>query len=292
LVGENIIYGGLPVFLWQQFKIYIMDKEMIIAILVCLIIFLILVMIILRFLAKRANGNFIKLLEAEILEKDKTIYSLENQKEKFTEERTELIREMHDRVINNLQIVVSLLNTQSYYLKNGAALKAIRISQQRMYAISLIHHVLNQSEDYSRFNIRNYTYELVESLKDRMDTSGRIHFDIQVENILLDLTKGAPLGLILHEAIVNAITHGFPGESTGVVAISLTNLSEDNQLKLIIADNGQSFPSGQEIDKTGSLGIRLMEGLCGQLGGQFTIVSQGGVRIQMIFSSSGDQKTG
>jgi two-component system, sensor histidine kinase PdtaS len=268
-----------------------MDEKMIIAKLAGGIIFLIGIVIVTRYFVKRSITRNLKLLEEGLEEKNKTIDSLEIDKKQLIGEKAEVIKEMHDRVINNLQIVVSLLNTQSYYLKNGAALKAIRISQQRMYAISLIHHVLNQSEDYSRLNIRNYIYELVESLKDRTGAGGRIHFDIRVENILLDLTRGAPLGLILNEAIANSIAYGFPDDSGGTISISLIHVPAENQLLLTISDNGRGFPENQDIDKIDSFGIRLMEGLCGQLGGRFRLDSREGVKIQISFSYSGNLKT-
>jgi two-component system, sensor histidine kinase PdtaS len=268
-----------------------MDEKMTIAMFAGLIIFLIGIAVVNRFFITRSITAGMKSLEEGLAEKDKTIDSLENEKKQLLGERAEIIKEMHDRVINNLQIVVSLLNTQSYYLKNGAALKAIRVSQQRMYAISLIHHVLNQSEDYSRLNIRNYIYELVESLKDRMGVGGRIHFEIRVENILLDLTRGAPLGLILNEAIANSIAYGFPVESGGTISISLIYIPEENQLLLTISDNGRGFPENQDIDKKDSFGIRLMEGLCSQLGGRFRLDSREGVKIQVSFAYPGDTKT-
>jgi two-component system, sensor histidine kinase PdtaS len=268
-----------------------MDEKMIIAILSGGIIFVIGIVIVTRYFVKRSIIPNLKSLEEVFAEKNKAIESLENEKKQLLGERAEIIKEMHDRVINNLQIVVSLLNTQSYYLKNGAALKAIRISQQRMYAISLIHHVLNQSEDYSRLNIRNYIYELVESLKDRMEVGGSIHFDIRVENILLDLNRGAPLGLILNEAIANSIAYGFPDESGGTISISLIHIPEENQLLLTISDNGRGFPENRDIDKMDSFGIRLMEGLCGQLGGQFRLDGREGVKIRVSFAYPGDTKT-
>jgi two-component sensor histidine kinase len=251
------------------------------AILIGLIMLIILAVMINFYSSYERMKKTVGLLNEEMQRKNNIILHLENEKKYFPEGRKMLVKDMHDRVINNLQIVASLLNTQSFYLKNEEALKAIRISQQRLYAISLIHHIMNQSEDFSSLNIRNYIYALVEYLVDRTDVGKKIHFDIQIENIYLDLSQGAPIGLILHEAITNAINFGFPNEIKGVVSVHMTRYPQ--QILLTISDNGVGLPPNYDANTGNTFGFRLMEGLTGQLGGDLKMENQAGVKIEILF---------
>jgi two-component system, sensor histidine kinase PdtaS len=228
----------------------------------------------------RAKKN-LRLLNEKIYQKDDLIRSLENENKFFLNERKVMIKEMHDRVINNLQIVASLLNTQSSYLKNEEVLNAMRIIQRRLYAISLIHHILNQSEDFSSLNIRNYTYALVEYLVDRMNGGTKIHFEIQIEDIYLDLAQGAPVGLILHEAIANAIAYGFPIGVRGIISVSMTR--DQDRFLLTISDNGVGLSHEYDVNISDTFGFRLMEGLTRQLGGHFKMENLPGVKIEVLF---------
>lgn len=195
-----------------------------------------------------------------------------------------LLKEIHHRVKNNLQIIMSLLNSQSVYVDDNAALMAINDSQRRVQAISLIHQKLYQSENTSSIEMPQYIDELISYLKDSVDTGNRIVFEQDIESIQLDVAKAIPLGLIINEGIVNAIKYAFPDEQKGLVRISLKQDGPD-YLLLDIIDNGVGLPSDVQLSKQDSLGFSLMQGLTRQLDGIFTIQSDRGLHISIRFSA-------
>lgn len=201
-------------------------------------------------------------------------------------EKEWLLKEIHHRVKNNLQIIISLLNTQSNYLENEAAIKAIRESQERMNAISLIHQKLYKSEDAAFINIKEYVHELVEHIRNGFNASSGIVFELNITDSQMDVAQAVPLGLILNEAISNAVKYAFPGQPSGRVSISISHSFTDDNYVLTVTDNGAGLPPDYDLSKKASFGIRLMQGLSKQLSGSFTIESDNGVKINVAFAGS------
>ncbi|SIT27479.1 Two-component sensor histidine kinase, contains HisKA and HATPase domains [Filimonas lacunae] len=197
-------------------------------------------------------------------------------------EKEWLLREIHHRVKNNLQIVISLLNTQSAYLNNEDALAAIRNSQHRMHAMSLIHQKLYQSDNMACIDMDWYIRELVTYMRYSFHTDKRIRFTLHSQTIELDVVQAIPLGLILNEAVSNAIKYAFPDNRTGAIHISFEK-EEDDYCLLTISDNGVGLPEGFDIHQCQSLGMSLMNGLSEQLGGVFYINNHNGVTITIHF---------
>jgi len=191
-----------------------------------------------------------------------------------------LLKEIHHRVKNNLQIVMSLLNSQSVYIDNDAALTAIQDSQHRVHAMSLIHQKLYNSENVSSINMSVYIRELVSYLKDSFDAGKHIHFELDIESLEMDVSQAVPLGLILNEAITNSIKYAFPGDRSGLIIVSLLNTGGTHYL-LTVSDNGIGMPA--DIHKTGSLGMSLMKGLSEELGGNFSIENNNGTTLKISF---------
>lgn len=226
-------------------------------------------------LKQRSNRQ----LEIQQIEINQTNRSLQN----LLEEKEWLLREIHHRVKNNLQIVMSLLNTQSIYLESDAALNAIRDSQHRIRSISLIHQKLYQSNNVALIDMPAYIQELVDYLQDSFDIGNHIHFDLQIEAIELDVTQAVPVGLILNEAISNAIKYAFPGNLNGLIIISMQQINEDHFL-LTVVDNGVGLPTNFNLNKCNSLGMSLMKGLSKQLSGSFEMKSDKGLTINIKFA--------
>jgi two-component sensor histidine kinase len=199
-------------------------------------------------------------------------------------EREWLLKEVHHRVKNNLQIVISLLNSQSSYLNDEAALSVIRESQHRMQSISLIHQKLYQDDNLSGINMHCYIHELLNYLQDCFSTSGYIAFLTDVDNFILDVSQAVPLGLILNEGITNAIKYAFIGRKNGVINIRLKQ--EQELLHLTIADNGKGLSHDFNLDGLSSMGMNLMKGLSRQLGASFDLKNEGGLCIEMIWKKS------
>ena len=214
--------------------------------------------------------------------KQKQINDQNKQLKKLLIEKEWLLKEIHHRVKNNLQIVISLLNTQSAYLENEDALTAIKNSQHRMHAMSLIHQKLYQSNNLASINMSWYIYELVNYLKECFDTSKRVNFILDTDKVELDVAQAVPLGLILNEAISNAIKYAFPNDVKGIVTITLKNTHAENY-QLTIADDGTGLPEGFEFENRDSLGMNLMIGLSDQLDGTFRIENNKGLHVIITF---------
>jgi len=220
-----------------------------------------------------------------IAQKNEALQQLVKEKDELLTEKEWLLKEIHHRVKNNLQIVVSLLDTQSAYLDNESAIAAIRNSQHRMYAMSLIHQKLYKSEGMERIDMRTYIRELVQYLDEDLASPGRINFELNVDEIELDAVHAVPVGLILNEAITNAIKYAFgddDGLSERIVRIVM-EYREDGNLVLSIRDNGRGLPAGFHQGEMQSLGMELMKGLTEQLHGSWQLRNGNGVEITIVF---------
>ena len=201
--------------------------------------------------------------------------------ERLLTEKEWLVREIHHRVKNNLHTIVSLLESQTTYLGNDA-LAAVRDSQHRVHAMSLIHQKLYLSENVSSVNMSVYIRELVGYLKDSFKTDNTIYFNLEVESIELDVATAIPLGLILNEAITNSIKYAF-GEAGGEVTLQL--IKKESFYLLTIADNGIGISKDfQQATPVTSLGMTLMKGLCKEIGAEFHIKADKGTIIAIKFS--------
>lgn len=212
------------------------------------------------------------------------------QLKKLLAEKEWLLKEIHHRVKNNLQIVISLLNTQSAYLENQDALMAIQNSQHRMHAMSLIHQKLYQSDNVSMIDMSWYIYELIIYIKDCYASEKNISFNVETEKIFLDVAQAVPMGLIVNEAINNTVKYAFPKNTKGEVNVSFKNTGQD-LYQLIISDNGIGLPKDFDIDETESLGMNLMRGLADQLDGTFSLENKNGLMIMVTFRKKTEIET-
>ncbi len=230
---------------------------------------------------KRSNLKLTR-QQSEINDKNHKLQHLVEDKDKLLSEKDWLLKEVHHRVKNNLQIVMSLLSTQSAYLESVAALDAIHESQHRVQAIALIHQRLYRGSDVTNIGMHAYVSDLVGYLSDCFDTR-RQHIRIEqlIEPIYLDLSQTVPLGLILNEAITNAIKYAFD-EQGGAIIISMQLIRED-ELMLHISDNGRGLPADFDLTKTSSLGMEMMKALSKQLGGELKLVNDPGLHISLVF---------
>lgn len=204
------------------------------------------------------------------------------QLETLVREKEWLVKEIHHRVKNNLQMVISLLNTQSQYL-DPHALRAVQDSKQRMQAIALIHQRLYQPDQQQRdIGMMEYIGELAGHLGESFCDSVRVHFDLQVQNIRLDIAQAVPLGLILNEAITNSLKYAFPDGRPGLITISL-RFDPENNIRMTVADNGRGLPPSFDPSEAKSLGIRLIQLLAEQLDAHLTIDSHQGVSVTLVF---------
>ena len=228
-----------------------------------------------RYRLKQRTNKKLEFQQLEIADQNLSLQHLVNEKEW-------LLKEIHHRVKNNLQIVMSLLNSQSAYIDNEPALTAIHDSQHRVHAMSLIHQKLYNTENVSTIDMSFYIRELVAYLRDSFNTGQRIRFEYNIIPLELDVSHAVPLGLILNEAITNSIKYAFPANKEGLITISLSNTTPDNYL-LSISDNGIGMPAHFTGEKPGSLGMSLMAGLSEDLDGNFSVENNNGAKIKISF---------
>jgi two-component system, sensor histidine kinase PdtaS len=244
----------------------------------------IILLVFLRYRNNRIKNLQLSLQKEEIDKQNVTLQKLNDAQTLLLNEKEWLLREIHHRVKNNLQVVNSLLASQAAFLKDRTAIKAMKESQHRVRAMSLIHQKLYNSESHSSIYMPQYVAELVEYLKDSFNTEQKIFFQLDIEPLWLDVTKVIPLGLILNEVITNAFKYAFPYTQQDKISIKLKN--EDNKITLIVEDNGRGLPENYNPSKSNSFGMTLMQGMAEDLEGNFTMENHHGTKITVTFDNS------
>lgn len=235
-----------------------------------------------RYLIKQRSNRKLEANQKELDQKNLFLETLNTEQDKLLKEKEWLIKEVHHRVKNNLQMVTGLLYSQSIYLEDETARQAVNDSLRRMQAMSLIHQKLYQDGNTSTIAMPAYINDLVHYLHESFDANNQITFEQTIESLELDVSQAIPLGLIITESIVNAIKYAFLNEQKAVVSIHLQYEGTD-QLLLKISDNGIGLPAGFDTMDHHSLGLDLMQGLTRQLKGSFHIESNKGVHITVRF---------
>lgn len=207
--------------------------------------------------------------------------------ENLVQEKEWLLKEIHHRVKNNLQIVMSLLGAQSHFLSDKSAKEAIKNSQHRINSMSLLHKKLYQTDYIGTVNVELYFKELVEYYKVAFDTRERIRFELNIEPIELDPSQAVPMGLILNETVNNALKHAFPNETTGFIYITVT--TEGDTIKFTVKDTGVGLTDIQDIESN-TLGLNLIKGFSRELNADLMLKGDNGVEITIVFKNSVQQR--
>lgn len=207
------------------------------------------------------------------------------------EEKDALLKEIHHRVKNNLQIVSSLLNLQASRFEDKNMMDAFRESQNRVRSMALIHEKLYRSNNLARIRFDEYIKELGQFLmRTYNDPVRRIQLDVKADAVNLDIDSAIPCGLIINELVTNSIKHGFPithhspFSKPARITINLA-LIQEHQIQFTIADNGIGFPADRDFQNSGSLGLQLVTSLTRQLGGEVTFKSNQGAQTKITFTS-------
>ena len=184
-------------------------------------------------------------------------------------ERELLLREIHHRVKNNLQIVASLFNLQSRYISDEKVLEAVRESQNRVRAMALVHERIYREEKLSSINLGDYLHYLGSQLfRFYAIKPSQVSFELDCPDIQLDIDSAIPLGLIVNELVSNALKHAFPDGRKGKVSIRCRcETTDPGVIELLIADDGIGMPEGFDWKNAPSLGLRLVVSLIAQLNG-------------------------
>ncbi|MFN6454906.1 MAG: PAS domain S-box protein [Nostoc sp. EfeVER01] len=199
-------------------------------------------------------------------------------------EKEVLLKEIYHRVKNNLQVISSLLNLQSAYIKDKDDLVIFQQSQQRIASMALVHEKLYQSQDLARINFGEYIRDLVASLFTAYEVNeDAIALTISTEDcIFFGLDTAIPCSLIIHELVSNSLKYAFPKDRNGAINIEIKK-TINNNLILIVSDNGIGLPPNFDFQKNASLGWELVDALTHQLAGNINITGSTGVECQVTF---------
>lgn len=183
---------------------------------------------------------------------------------------TLLMKELHHRVKNNLQIISSLLSLQSFKIKDDAASKAVREGQQRIEAMSLIHQRLYTKDNITEINIKEFISDLIDSLQDAYGLQqDDITIMLDIDNELMNVDQAIPLSLIINELVTNAFKYAYKDNNNPELNVTLKR--KDNNLELIVADNGKGVNIEEWQDKEGSFGKELIQTFVKQLNGYLSL---------------------
>lgn len=209
---------------------------------------------------------------------------VEQEKNKSLAEKEVLLKEIHHRVKNNLQIVSSLLYLQSKKVKNRESQNVFLESQNRIRAMSLVHEKLYQSDNLAAINLDEHLHSLVKSLFTAYGiTNNQVTYIIDAENILLDVELAIPCSVIISELVSNALKHAFPNGAQGEISIEVCNIRPSGW-KILVKDNGIGIAKKSEAESETTLGLQLVHNLAAQLNGEVTINSADTTEIEILFS--------
>jgi two-component sensor histidine kinase/Tfp pilus assembly protein PilF len=199
--------------------------------------------------------------------------------EKALADRETLLKEIHHRVKNNLQVISSLLSLQSKSLQDTGAQDAISESRNRVKSMSLIHEQLYQDDTIAGVYMKDYIERLVRSLNQSYGLdSSRVEVKVDTDNILLDVDSAIPLGLIINELVSNSMKYGFPGQREGSILISLRDGLEE--LRLLVKDSGVGIDPGKNTEQ--SFGLNMVRSLMRKLKAEMTIESGAGTAVELV----------
>lgn len=201
-------------------------------------------------------------------------------------EKEVLLKEVHHRVKNNLQVISSILNLQSSYVKDTGTLNILKESQNRIKSMAFIHESLYQTKDFSSINFSEYVVNLSQNLiQSYSNFDNEIKLNLDIQNVFLNLDLAIPCGLIINEIISNALKYAFVDKKDDC-EITIRMVLDNESLVLFIADNGIGLPKEIDYRNTQSLGLQLVVTLTDQLNGSIDMNSDNGTKYTIIFKQN------
>lgn len=239
------------------------------------------------------NGDFVLSSIVDISERKHTVRQLSERTEALAatlQEREILLREVHHRVKNNLQIIASLINMQMRKLDAAASREVLNECKTRVDAIALIHEKLYQSQDFTNLPFASYAKGLVSTI---MQASGismeRIVVQFAIDDVSLPVDLAIPCGLILNELVTNAIKHAFPQLRRGIILVALRRL-DATALQLSVTDDGVGMHDFDVAVERDSIGLSLVASLADQLNGKWRVAGEAGTSVFVDFRMASPQQ--
>jgi two-component sensor histidine kinase len=225
-------------------------------------------------------------------ERKKALELLQRQNEnikKQKEEKEVLLKEIHHRVKNNLQVINSLIRLQCAYTDDQEALDLFDECQNRIISMALIHEKMYEAHDLSNINIQEYITELAQNLLRSYRLNQRIELDIDVELKTLTLDTLIPMGLLLNEMISNSLKHAFKEREEGQITVRMKR-DEKGMFELLVGDNGVGLPEDFNFNSAHTLGMELIVTLTSQLEGSIEHLPQEGSYFKVVFQGLEKQR--
>jgi two-component sensor histidine kinase len=206
---------------------------------------------------------------------------VENEIMESLQEKEVLLREIHHRVKNNMQIISSLLNLQIQHVKDEEAENVLKESQGRVKSMAMIHEKLYQSDSFSKINFKNYAERLVRDIFFSYGIkSHSIVPVLDIEDIKIGIDTAIPLGLIINELVTNSVKYAF-SEYKGTIKIEFKSSADG--LELIVADDGIGLPKDFNFENTKTLGLQLVNSLVKQIDGKIKLDISNGTEFKITF---------
>ena len=211
--------------------------------------------------------------------------SVQEQTKKSLQEKIILLKGIHHTVKNNFQVISSLLNIQSGYIKDEECLEFLRESSSRVRSMALLYEKLYESHDLHTAELGKYINSLCKDLFNSYNIdSNRINFKSNLNGTFLEIRTAILCGLIINELISNSLKHAFPGNREGEISIEMD--SYDSKYLLIVRDNGIGFPPDLDFRNTSSLGLQLINALTVQLNGEIELFNREFTEFRITFPQS------
>jgi|GEM_PF-1333793 len=217
----------------------------------------------------------------------------EKQLETSLEEGVVLLREVHHRVRNNMQVISSLLSIQSTYITDPVVLSYMQETESRIKSMALVHEKLYQSDSFATIEIGDYLRNLVADLVATYTVRARIHFRDDIENgITLDLERAIPFGLIIHEIVANSLRHAFRNRDSGTIFLSMHTSADGMAIIVRIGDDGCRAPDvSMDLEHAKTMGLQLISVLTRQIDGTIRLCEGQGTEYEIIFPAREKAKT-
>lgn len=206
----------------------------------------------------------------------------EDELKKSLAEKEVLLKEVHHRVKNNMQIISSILNLQANSIKSKEIRKLFEDSQDRIKSMALVHENLYKTKDFSSIDFEIYVSSLVENLCRSYDCKdGKIQYKLDLEKIFLSIDIGIPCGLIINELISNSLKHAFVNSNKGVIFVQLKKVGRE--VTIVVADDGKGVRKDFDLLKAQTLGLQLVYTLVEQIDGKISMESVKGTKFIINF---------
>jgi two-component sensor histidine kinase/integral membrane sensor domain MASE1 len=193
-----------------------------------------------------------------------------------------LLRELHHRVKNNLQVIASLFSLQARYLTDPRHREIFEDSRNRVFSIALAHEKLYRSKDLARIDFSEYARNLVAHLQSMLGVGAGIALEMEIHPVTLPVETAIPCGLVINELVTNALKHAFPDGRRGTIRVGLREVAPGRWL-VAVEDDGVGLPADVTLGKTESLGLDLVSILASQIGGEIEVDRQRGTSFRLTF---------